>query len=333
MATGKVDEVDVSLAEELGDGKPPVPEKDDAGSGEAEGDGKATEGDEPEVGVEELKAQLAESERRRVEAENRAAGNANRASSAEDNERNQIMGRIESYGREVEIGLQHVENKIQTIKKDISAAQAEGDFDKVADLQEALAESVASRRNLKGEKAAVDDAKKNPPKTKNESFKSFYEGQMAPESKAWCDRHQQVFTDEVFRQRVASADAYVIAHRGPDFRNTPEYFLEIDRALGLAAAPPAEAEPAPRVRTGRISSKPAEKRPQPKSGAAMPPARETPSGRGGGAVAFTADGQPILTPDQQRVAMNMGMSPVEYAQLLEKAEQANHPALAMARRH
>jgi hypothetical protein len=260
----------------------------------------------PEEGINELKKKFereqrmrADAERQREEAERRAAQAQQRAHDADN-------ATVESKYHLVVGAIEQVKSRSEMIRGAYASAMAAGDFDKAADLQQAMAENSAKLITLnEGERelrSFLENQAKQaraPVQPMPRSPKPIVEqlaDAVSEASAAWLRAHKDDIVDEravkrMFRAHEDAVDDGIAA-------DTPEYFAFIEARLGLTAKNASE-DPAPTAAPARAPATDG-RRPSP------PPA--APVSRGGSRPNVVR-----LTSAEAEAAKMMGMTEVEYA--------------------
>ena len=269
----------------------------------------------PQDGVAELRRQLDDEKAARAHAETTAAENARRAADAEQaavknyNIANKSI--TEAQEREYEsIVNAHTaeEAKLQQLRSDLVRAQADGDFEKIGDIQVAIGRAAARVDRLEEGRATIEAQRKNQPAAPerqaqptetqaqfnarpwNNQEAQAVMASTSPQTAAWMRNNPRYFTDPAYRQQVQGADS-IMRGRGvaPD---TAEYFSGVETLVnGTAYTPPKEEHVSTAAR-GSSRTSPT---------AAAPPSRNVPQ----------SDGQPrnsnvvTLTKEQREIARIM----------------------------
>lgn len=256
----------------------------------------------PEDGIQELKKRLEQEKQARIEAERRAQ---------------QANSQINKAYQEVkDTNYQLVTNAIETVKSRAEMlknayreSMSVSDFDKAADIQQAMIENDRQLSDLKrGEKALkeqMEESSAQPVRSVSPPAVDPIE-QMAqavsPASAAWLRDNRDNLKDErsirkMFRAHEDALDEGILA-------DTPEYFGFIEQRLGVRRQQEEAPEPL------SAASAPAPRK------SVSPPA--APVSRGNG----TRPGTVRLTREQAETAKMMGMSEKEYATaMLELREE------------
>lgn len=280
MAGG--DEINVEIVEK--------PEK--TAKNEPESEKKAVS---PDEGIEKLKRKFEIERQRAADAERRAAQaevHAQRASFQTQDANYQL----------VVSAMETVKNRSDMLKAAYSSAMAAGDFDKAAEVQEALAvnahqlsELAAGERDMRAqlERAAREQQAQpvRPMPRSDEPIAEQLARSVSPKSAAWLRSHKDEIADEravkrMFRAHEDALDDGI----EPD---TDEYFQFIEGRLGLQQ----RQQPAQQAQ---------EEAPAPRRAPAQPPA--APVSRGG-----SRPNTVRLTREEAEMAKMMGMKEAEYA--------------------
>lgn len=252
-----------------------------------------TEEKKPEVsaeeGIDKLKRRFEMERHRAAEAERRAAEaeiHAQRASLQTRDARYQlVVGAIET-----------VKGRSEALKAAYSSAMAAGDFDKVAEVQEAIAlnahqlsELSAGERDLREElEAAARQPVKQMPKSEEPLVEQIARS-VSEKSASWLRSHKDALNDERAVKRMFRAhDDAIDDGIQPD---TEEYFAFLDSRMGFRRPEPVEE---------------VEEAPAPPRRAAPPP--PAPVSRGGQRPNVVR-----LSRQEAEMAKMMGMSETDYA--------------------
>ena len=251
---------------------------------------------EPEAGIEELKRKLANEQVARAEAERRA-----------QQANSQVR---KAYGEVEDTNYQLVVNAIDTVRGRAEALKAAyrdamsvGDYDKVAELQEAMSINAVQHSELEKGRAAMESRIRQmqaeaaaPPPRNSDPIEQLAES-VSPRSAAWLRRNRELVQDQrslkkMFRAHEDAVDDGI----EPD---SDAYFSFIESRMG--ARPREEAADSPLS----AASAPATPR------RSMPPASApvTRSGNGAGNRPGTVN----LSHDEKEMASMLGMSTQEYA--------------------
>jgi hypothetical protein len=257
----------------------------------------------PEDGINDLKNKLLEEQRLRFEAETRAREAVQRQYRAQDATEDAEFAIVEGAMRRVSEENEH-------IKFQYKEALAIGDYDKAADLQEAMTENKVRQFELrKGHdymKAQRESARREPPPPVDpvEALAS----KMSPRSADWVRRNPDYAKDQRLFQKMLAAHQMVTADGIPP--DTEEYFEAIETTLKMRK-PPQRVERAEEDDAMSEAAKPAQKR------AAPPAAPVSRSGTPGNARSNAIR----LTRAEVEAAADIGMTPEEYyknKQLLQR---------------
>lgn len=271
----------------------------------------------PEQAMDEVRRQADESaaareasERARLDAERRI-GEETRRREAAERAASEAATRADASQRAVDeaqyetvvSSLAAANTESQRLTGEKAKALADGDYQRVAELDRDIGKLSARIVNLEDGKAALDEkraarpaADAAPPQRearapsdleRQEDFLS----KQHPVNAAWIRSHRdRFFSDSEFQRRAVAASQYALEVKKLDI-NSPDYLAAVEADLGLrtpapaAAATPPHSPPAPPA--SPAAPRPAAPRP------AAPPSRTTPSQVGGRPVARVT-----LTPEE-----------------------------------
>ncbi|MEN6608592.1 MAG: hypothetical protein ABFD60_15205 [Bryobacteraceae bacterium] len=254
---------------------------------------KASEPEEdPKLAIAELNRKLREANARAQEAEKAAREQYERQLAAraevEDTNLHLVNNAIETVKRENEI-----------LKANLRDAMASGDYDKVAEAQEAISMNAAKLLQLENGREAMKNQPRQPvqPMPRAQDPVEQVKASLSPRSAAWVDQHPEYVRDpRLFRKMVAAHELAVSDGIEPD---SDEYFASVERTLGLERRLTEETE----VNVVSEASQATQRRAAP---AAAPVSR---SGTGGGSRPNVVR----LTAAEREMAEMMGMSEKDYA--------------------
>jgi hypothetical protein len=241
--------------------------------------------------MEKLKKQLEDERRARFEAEKRAQLAQQQAHKAT----NEVD----------ETNLQLITNAIDAVKSDTALlkqqyrdAMATGDYDKVAELQEAISLNAAKMLQLENGKSALQNKPRTPEPQRTGSSDPVeqFASQLSPRSADWIRRNPQCVTDPRLTQKMIAAHNLAIADGYQ--ADSDDYFGFIEETLRINR-PKAEESESPMS----AASAPTQRRAAP---AAAPVSR---SGNGTG----TRPNVVRLSEDEREMAKMMGMTDQDYA--------------------
>ena len=194
----------------------------------------------PEEGIQAMKQRLEASEKARFEAERRARDASERANKASSETKDANYQLIVN-------AIETVKGRADAIKQAYANAMASGDFDKAAQLQEALAVNAQQLSELKrGKKAMKADMEKEPQKAEiersSEPMIDQLARQVSPRSASWIRENRDALDNDrmirrMFRAHEDAVDEGIAA-------DSEEYFSFIEGRLGLSQRAQEEA-PAP----------------------------------------------------------------------------------------
>lgn len=231
--------------------------------------------------VEDLKRQLADLERAKLDAAERA-----RLAEAEAQ---QARSEVDSVrGDAIANAIAAEQAVLDAAKKELSQALAEGDYDKAADMHDRL--STARGKLIRLEEQKADPTPRRMVESRETSADPVeqYIAQFSAESQRWLREHKTYVTDGKQNARLLAAHHDAVAEDlTPD---TPAYFEHIERRLGL--------------RNDKSEASPVTRRTAPPI--AAPPSREPPAANG-------KTSRVTLTRAEVEIAEAMGMTTAEYA--------------------
>lgn len=259
---------------------------------------------EPDEGIQDLKLKLEQERIARAEAEKQARLADERAYRASNDVHDSNLQLVKN-------AIETVKSTSENLKRAYAEALSVGDYNKGAEIQEAMSLNAARLMELERGKAAMESApppaapQPRQPADPVEALAS----QLSPRSGDWVRRNPQCVTDPRLYQKMVAAHNLAVADGyAPD---TDDYFSFIEDTLKInrrQAAPKEEAEAEEPMSS---ASKPTQRRSAPP---AAPVTRSgTPSGQRPNVVR--------LTRAEAETARDLGMTEEEYArnkQLLQK---------------
>jgi hypothetical protein len=252
----------------------------------------ATKEIEPEEGLEALKAQLEREKTARIEAEKR--------------EREARQTAFKAQNEVQDSNLHLVTNAIETVKQTADVlksnyreAMSMGDYDRAAEVQQAMATNAAKLLQLEQGKQALESQPKQraPEQYRSSDPVEALASQLTPRSADWVRRNPQCVTDPRLYQKMVAAHNLAVADGyAPD---TNDYFEQIESTLKLNRREVQE----PQEDAMAEAAKPVQRRSSP---AAAPVSR---SGTGTGSRPNVVR----LSSAEREMASMMGMTDQEYA--------------------
>jgi len=260
----------------------------------------------PEDGINDLKIKLQEEQQRRFEAENRAREAVQRQYRAQSETEDANFALVEG-------AMRTLSEESELIKTQYKEALAIGDYDKAADLQDAMAENKVRlselRRGHEYMKNQREAARQQPPEPQYTDPVEALAARLSPRSADWVRRNPDYAKDPRLFQKMVAAHQMVTADGvQPD---TDEYFEAIESTLKMRREPERTQQKAEEPDPSSEAAKPAQRR-------TPPPA--APVSRSSG----TPGNRPNvirLTRAEVEAARDMGMTEQEYArnkQLLQR---------------
>lgn len=249
----------------------------------------------PEEGIQELKKRLEYEKQARIDAERRAQ--------QANNQINKAYQEVKDTNYQlVTNAIETVKSRAEMLKNAYRESMSVSDFDKAADIQQAMIENDRQLSDLKrGEKALKEQMEQSSAQA-NTQVNPIVEDPIermaqavSPASARWLRDNREALKDERTIRKMFRADADAIDDGL--IADTPEYFEFIETRIGIR--------------------KPVEEAPEPLSEAAAPVPRKSvsppaaPVSRGNG----TRPGTLRLTKEQAETAKMMGYSELDYAKL------------------
>jgi hypothetical protein len=177
----------------------------------------------PDAGLEKLKKQLEDERSARIAAERHAS----EVSQAE------VAARTEVQTSQLDItktAIDTMKQSQKSLRGDYAAAMAAQDFEKVAEIQEAMSDTSAKLLYLQNSQAALEKAPKPVPRQPVDPVEAFA-ARLTPQSAAWVRQHPEYVRDPAKNRKMLAAHEMVSADGiKPD---SPEYFTAIEDALKI----------------------------------------------------------------------------------------------------
>ena len=313
--SGKEEQIDMDLGI---DDAPPAAKVEETEVVEEVVVESATEGDaatqqEPTLdgdqGIQELKRRYESEKLARIEAEKRARDAARQAEKANsqvhDVQINLVQTAFDNLKRDQEI-----------LKNSLKESMAIGDFDRAAEIQEAMSMNSAKILQLEH---GLSDMKARPPQPQTPPAQ---QGEMtvddliqrvnSPISKNWLMNNRNFISDS--RSIRIMARAHEDAIDMGVIPESPEYFSMIENRLGINRQPPPQQPPAYQDQALSGASAPTQRRSSP---AAAPVSRSPVSNNG------TRQQTIRLTPEEVEAAKISGLTTREYWELKQKERNRN----------
>lgn len=187
---------------------------------------------EPE-GVEdvvELKKQLARERQRANAAEARAEDATVMTGAALDAKTQADLGTLKT-------ARAHLGEQQEELKRRLSVAHADGDFDMIADINMRMTQSAVQLSSIDNGIIALENAPKQREalarrgEPGDQKFHTITKG-MAPAAKQWFRDNPEYYQDDRKLQRVVAAHNMVMTGDDPPEPNTDDYFAAVERQLG-----------------------------------------------------------------------------------------------------
>lgn len=253
----------------------------------------------PKEGIDALKKRLAAEKAAREEAERRAYAAQQRAARANVE--------IEDSNYQIVVNaIGTVRDRAVMLRKAYAEAMSAGDFEKVAEIQEAIAVNTSNFNDLeKGRRAMEEAAKAQSQRSRDSDFQQAPQGdivdqlaaRVTPRSATWLKENREHIGDEravrrMFRAHEDAVDEGI----SPD---SDDYFAFIENRMGIS----------PRAGSGDAEEEAVEVRSAPRRAPVSAPPPAAPVSRGS-----TRPGVVRLTRQEADMARTMNMTEKEYAQ-------------------
>ena len=254
--------------------------------------------------IDELRRNLEAERAARAAAERRAEEATSRATSAESTAFGSQMAVIQG-------ALDTIAANRDTLKKQIAAAMAEGDFDKATDLTDQMTTLAAQKIELDKGKAALEaQGRVASRSTPASDLVESYVKNLQPRAAEWIRAHPEYVTDK--RKNDAMLAQHYGALAAGHTEGSDEYFGFIEQKLNMrgnghaaAAEPTSAPRPEPTAHAAQVVQRRDEVQPSP-----------APTSRGGSPRRIT------LSKSEQEAADISGVSYEEYAKLRETERKA-----------
>lgn len=190
---------------------------------------------EPSEGIEALKAQLERERAARIAAEKRAHEAAEASVKAQSDVHDSNLSLIVN-------AIETIKQNAEVLKGNYREAASAGDWDRAAEIQQAMSTNAAKLLQLEQGKEALEQAPKPkaPPAPPSDPVEALA-SQLSPRSGEWIRRNPQFVTNQRAYQRMIAAHNLVISDGIA--ADTDEYFAEIETLLKVRKAPPPAAAP------------------------------------------------------------------------------------------
>lgn len=227
MSDPKEDQLEINLDEAANKDSEPNVEVSDEPVAAAEPERPIAAEEDPAKALAELRAQLEQERRARIEAETRAR---QASTEVEDSNLQLVTGAIETMQREQGI-----------LKGQLKEAMSVGDFDRAAELQEAMSNNAAKLLQLENGREAMKVRPRQEPVQRHSDPVEQFASQLSPRSADWVRKNPQFVTDPRLNQKMIAAHNLAVADgHVPD---TDGYFSAIEDTLRVRRVEPAQSEP------------------------------------------------------------------------------------------
>lgn len=256
-----------------------------------------------EEGLANLQKQLESERSLRIAAERDAAESRQLEANARVQSHSDKMGLLNT-------ALENVKATAVTLKAEYAAALAASEFDKAAEIQEAMSENSSRKVQLESGKTILERQGKPQPRLPSDPVEAFV-STMTPKSADWVRANPQFARDPKLTKKMIRAHEDAL-EEGIS-ADTPEYFKFVERTLGVNKEPI-------KVLDDTKNDEPTSEAAAPRR-AAPPAAPASRSGNGTGDRRNTM----TLTRDEVEAAQISGLTPEEYAR--------NKAAIAKQKQH
>jgi len=228
MSDPKENQLEINLDEAANKDSEPSVEVSDDPIAAAEPERPIAAEEDPAKALAELRAQLEQERRARIEAETRAR---QASTEVEDSNLQLVTGAIETMQREQGI-----------LKGHLKEAMSVGDFDRAAELQEAMSNNAAKLLQLENGREAMKVRPRQEPVQRHSDPVEQFASQLSPRSADWVRKNPQFVTDPRLNQKMIAAHNLAVADgHVPDSEG---YFSAIEDTLRVRRVEPAQSEPA-----------------------------------------------------------------------------------------
>ncbi|HVT27673.1 MAG TPA: hypothetical protein VHE81_06605 [Lacipirellulaceae bacterium] len=208
----------------------------------------------------------------------------------------------------VNTDIANAKSRSDAIKRELKIARELGDTDRESDLQIENARIGVTLENSERKKREIElraqqeKQRREAPKAPADPFEASIQG-LSPKSQQWLRSHPECVTDDLLNAKVLLADKE--AKRKGFAADTPEYFQYIEEKMGYRTPDDDE---------GEVETRKPE-RSERRASFSAPPSRDTVPG------SSLKPAQRRLSREQVETAEALGMTPVQYATWLAKAEK------------
>jgi hypothetical protein len=226
MSDPKEDHLEVNLDEAANKDSEPSVEVSDEPVAEVAPEKPIVAEEDPVKALAELRSQLERERRARIEAETRAR---QASTEADDTNLQLVTGAIETMQREQGI-----------LKGQLKEAMSVGDFDRAAELQEAMSNNAAKLLQLENGREAMKVRPRSEPVQRHSDPVEQFAAQLSPRSADWVRKNPQFVTDPRLNQKMIAAHNLAVADgHVPD---SDGYFSAIEDTLRVRRVEPAQNE-------------------------------------------------------------------------------------------
>jgi len=228
MSDPNEEQLEINLDDEKKGEKTPEVEISDEPLATSESQAQIASEQDPAKALAELRAQLEQERRARIDAENRAR---QASTEVDDSNLQLVTGAIETMQREQGI-----------LKGQLKEAMSVGDFDRAAEIQEAMSNNAAKLLQLENGREAMKVKPRQEAVPRHSDPVEQFASQLSPRSADWVRKNPQFVTDPRLNQKMIAAHNIAVADgHAPD---TDGYFSAIEDTLRIRRVEPAQSEPA-----------------------------------------------------------------------------------------
>lgn len=169
--------------------------------------------------------------KKRLEKEKEARKQAEESARQATHKLNSAYEKVENSDLQlVSTAIETVKRENEYLKYNYKEALQVGDYDKVAELQEAMSGNAAKLLQLENGKVALE----NKPRQVNSDPVEQFAAQLSPRSADWIRRNPQCVTDPRLQQKMIAAHNLAIADGYS--ADTDDYFGFVEQTIGLRKA-------------------------------------------------------------------------------------------------
>lgn len=176
--------------------------------------------------IAQLQGQLENERNGRIAAEGRAATAENRAAEATNTTQDANLALINTT-------IERIKGENAQMKANYAAALATQDYEKVAELNEAMAINASRLTTLENGKIALEaQPKAKPQPVINDPVEAFA-AKLTPKSAQWVRDHPEYVRDRQLNRKMIAAHDLATAELGDEAVDTPAYFAHLENTLKI----------------------------------------------------------------------------------------------------